>query len=66
MDAITSPKGSSSKISGVHMLNNIRLKVATEKAEEFYKQYSKTKAKNDPNLSRIGKQIIDSNMGRFE
>ena len=43
MNAITSPKNTELSRNGITMLNNIRLKVATEKAEEFYKQYSKRK-----------------------
>lgn len=55
MDAICSPKGTYESRHGTHMLNNIRLKVATEKADEFYKQYAKQKTKNNNDeLSRIG------------
>lgn len=43
MNAIVSPKGTDTSVDGVEMLYNIKLKVATEKADEFYKQYSKRK-----------------------
>ena len=41
MDAICSPKGTIHSKKGIHMLKNVRLKVATEKADEFSKQYAK-------------------------